>query len=297
MVVKWLILGTCFFSFVGGDESDAPVYRYGPSITCTANQCQPSVLTCDDNSDCTITCDGDNACQEADIYCPSNAHCDILCLGGSDACKEIRVFATDALSLSITCEDNHEDEFEQCDEFRGIYCPDNGRGGPPMCSITGVGEYSVPSFMHIYAVEGLNDVTVSGASNVDNIIVHCKADYSDSCVLRYTADYDECFSGDVSCASYLLPSQPPTRGPTQHPTRDPSVSPSLSPSENPTANPTYNPTCDPPPYAWNGYDGKTCGGCSALVNGFDKVGDASCQAFCSKQGLRCVDAWDDKGEQ
>ena len=45
------------------------------------------------------------------------------------------------------------------------------------------------------------------------------------------------------------------------------------------------------PQDWNGYDGKVCGSCSALVK-IRKYG--SCEAFCTAQGLSCKDSWDDE---
>ena len=45
------------------------------------------------------------------------------------------------------------------------------------------------------------------------------------------------------------------------------------------------------PQDWNGYDGKVCGSCSALVK-IRKYG--SCAAFCTAQGLSCKDSWDDE---
>ena len=45
------------------------------------------------------------------------------------------------------------------------------------------------------------------------------------------------------------------------------------------------------PEIWSGYNGKTCGPCSALVNVEDYGG--SCSKFCSEQGLSCLDGWDD----
>jgi hypothetical protein len=49
-------------------------------------------------------------------------------------------------------------------------------------------------------------------------------------------------------------------------------------------------TCDPP--GWIGYDGKTCGGCAALVNLRDNGG--TCSDFCTLQNLTCVEGWDDE---
>ena len=49
-------------------------------------------------------------------------------------------------------------------------------------------------------------------------------------------------------------------------------------------------TCAPD--AWIGYDGKTCGECSALVKVRDNGG--TCAGFCSLQGLACVEGWDDE---
>ena len=46
------------------------------------------------------------------------------------------------------------------------------------------------------------------------------------------------------------------------------------------------------PQHWSGYDGETCGSCTALVNVQNYGG--SCSSFCSAQGLSCVDAWDDE---
>merc|ERR1711939_753748 len=48
-------------------------------------------------------------------------------------------------------------------------------------------------------------------------------------------------------------------------------------------------TCDPA--SWTGYDGSVCGDCSAVVKVRDNGG--TCQEYCSKQGLGCIDSWDD----
>ena len=47
--------------------------------------------------------------------------------------------------------------------------------------------------------------------------------------------------------------------------------------------------CSPPD--WTGYKGPVCGPCSALVKVRDNGG--TCKAFCAKQGLACINAWDD----
>ena len=52
-------------------------------------------------------------------------------------------------------------------------------------------------------------------------------------------------------------------------------------------------TCDPA--TWTGYDGSVCGDCSAVVNVRDNGG--TCEEYCSKQGLSCVDAWDDTTDE
>ena len=46
------------------------------------------------------------------------------------------------------------------------------------------------------------------------------------------------------------------------------------------------------PSNWKGYDGVTCGACSALVN--VKSYGKTCSKFCDAQSLSCVDAWDDE---
>ena len=46
------------------------------------------------------------------------------------------------------------------------------------------------------------------------------------------------------------------------------------------------------PSTWVGYDGKTCGECAALVKVRDNGG--TCEGFCSRQGLSCVEGWDDE---
>ena len=46
-----------------------------------------------------------------------------------------------------------------------------------------------------------------------------------------------------------------------------------------------------PPTLWTGFDKKVCGACAALVNVRDNGGD--CSTFCARQGLGCVQAWDD----
>ena len=45
------------------------------------------------------------------------------------------------------------------------------------------------------------------------------------------------------------------------------------------------------PESWSGYNGKSCGDCSALVKVEDYGG--SCSKYCSAQGLSCLDGWDD----
>eukprot|EP00964_Phaeocystis_antarctica_P070158 scaffold42688_cov61-Phaeocystis_antarctica.AAC.1 len=54
---------------------------------------------------------------------------------------------------------------------------------------------------------------------------------------------------------------------------------------------TYSGSCDPE--EWDGYDGVRCDGCAALVNVEDN-GGGTCGAFCSLQGLSCVEGWDDE---
>ena len=60
----------------------------------------------------------------------------------------------------------------------------------------------------------------------------------------------------------------------------------------------------PPPLAcgettpdqWDGYAGKICGACAALVKvrDFPPVNGGSCLTFCDLQGLTCVQGWDDE---
>lgn len=45
------------------------------------------------------------------------------------------------------------------------------------------------------------------------------------------------------------------------------------------------------PTSWTGFDGKVCRSCAALVKVRDHGGD--CSTFCARQGLGCVQAWDD----
>ena len=45
------------------------------------------------------------------------------------------------------------------------------------------------------------------------------------------------------------------------------------------------------PSEWTGFRGEECGACGALVLVRDNGG--TCAAFCTRQGLGCVDAWDD----
>ena len=56
---------------------------------------------------------------------------------------------------------------------------------------------------------------------------------------------------------------------------------------------TYYGTCDPED--WVGYDGVRCDGCAALVNVEDNGG--TCEAFCSRQGLACVEGWEDDDDE
>ena len=49
------------------------------------------------------------------------------------------------------------------------------------------------------------------------------------------------------------------------------------------------------PSAWVGFDGQSCGGCAALVEVRDNGG--SCAVFCARQGLGCLDGWDDTTDE
>ena len=60
--------------------------------------------------------------------------------------------------------------------------------------------------------------------------------------------------------------------------------------------------CDPhtaaaacSPRSWTGFDNEVCGSCAALVKVRDNGGD--CSTFCARQGLGCVQAWDDTDDE
>lgn len=81
------------------------------NINCTANnQCENSIIRCQNDEDCYLTCFGQNyVCQMTTVICPLSAECHIRCQGPF-ACHDLQINA--ALStgtLSLSCDAENED--------------------------------------------------------------------------------------------------------------------------------------------------------------------------------------------
>eukprot|EP01084_Bolivina_argentea_P091155 164128_1 len=217
---------------------------YGSRFECHGrNKCYDDQIHCDDNRHCIIECSGPNACQYTVIHCPINAQCDVTCNNGIDACKDVIFLAERSSSLSISCD---RSQAEACDETI-IYCPNNGRSGPASCQISGINQINVKKKIEIFAIEGLNDVEITG-TYINKAFLYCGLKYDNACTLIDTSPFKKCISTNKICENYLLPTSYPTKlptiDPTSFPTDNPTPIPSFSdfPTVDPTAFPTDNPT-------------------------------------------------------
>ena len=100
---------------------------------------------------CEIRCIGHNACQYTEFYCSAGEDCKLICgsddstlnpdgLDSYDACKDVRIDATNAANLEIICADNAE----TCDEMF-IHCPISPGS---QCNIRNLSGYNVDSKMN-----------------------------------------------------------------------------------------------------------------------------------------------------
>ena len=216
-VVSIIYISSLLLSTVKGDA------WYGSHFFCVGrNRCYDDQIHCDDDNECIIECNGPNACQHSVITCPNNASCNITCSDGIDACKDVVIFAKHSTSLSINCD---PDQDEACDE-QVIYCPDNDNSLEKTTKISGISFINVKKKIEIFAVEGLNDVEITGTF-LRNIQLYCKQDYSSACTMSGSFTQCNSISSDTTCQYYTKPViTPATNSPTTNPptTNSPTIS-------------------------------------------------------------------------
>ena len=191
------------------------------SIECNTDYaCQFVTINATHSSDLLIDAISSRGLQNSEIHCPNNNNCIINC-DGFGSCRYNNIYGNLANYLNITVSGNHA--FAETNVFAlnvtkylsiklvsvayltfrdtNIYCPNNG---PNMMynTITNGIKYSCEidsntlnywSFSNssIYAIEGLNDVLLTGLGFHDNMdtekqhrtFLHCTYNYSKSCVV------------------------------------------------------------------------------------------------------------------
>eukprot|EP01084_Bolivina_argentea_P114114 203243_1 len=204
----------------------------GSYINCTGKETCYSdyILNCTDYNDCFIDCNGQNACQYGSLYCPINAICTLNCGAVQDDCKDMKIYAQQSNSLTISCQNGPE----SCDTM-SVYCPTNPTISPS-CIIHGLTDTNANSWTKIYAVYGVNDILITGTPS-EPISLYCTEDYSKSCDITQN-DLTVCDSGNNICETYT---KSPTTSPTIYPTVLPTTSTPTT-SIPTTLTPTYNPT-------------------------------------------------------
>ena len=226
------------------------------------NSCRDSIITSPNNGYLNLSCVGDNACQTTEVTCPINGDCVINCGGVNDDCKDMIIDATQSLSLEVNCDPNPMNTSalgEQCDQMH-IYCPQIPTATG--CIVRNLNAINVDEWIKIYAIGGLQDVTITG-ENPTQIEIYCTSDLGATCTVNEA--FDGCSSGDMICGQLgltqtptlptLIPSTDPTNDPSLEPTVNPSaipttIYPTQSPSEtvtttNPTSDPSKDPSTDP----------------------------------------------------
>ena len=235
--------------------------RNGSNIDCTSSTtggCQGYLLNCTDFNSCSVFCHGRSSCRDAVITCPIDGDCNIYCGNENDSgdeCHDARVNAQQSQSLTIFC----TDKSETCEEMH-IYCPISGPSSPA-CSIFGANANNIQLEMQIYAVQGLEDVLITG-TNPQNVAIHCGENFNNSCIISPSFDSCQIGSSNTMCGPYTnapttntpTTNTPTTNAPTtSDPTTDrPTTSEpttytptTMIPTRAPTHNPSFSPTGNP----------------------------------------------------
>ena len=227
-------------------------------------------LQCDDNQNCTISCDNyNNSCRNANIKCPTTGNCDITCNSGvsianwsshevckginitcpingncniecheTDACQLATIDARYATSFSLVCGSSATNT---CTSLT-IYFPPNINGNKKAKIEAADESFSagMGDPLQFYAIHGWNDIDIRYGGNWDyhEGIMHCKSDYSSSCTFK--PDAWTCADPDDFC------NDPPTLSPTEAPsTLSHTIIPSETPRNNLSIQPTENPSASP----------------------------------------------------
>ena len=159
--------------------------------------------------------------QYTTIYCPHNGECEIKCASQSasyQACRRLEVHSQPTTtSLSIISVKSGNGILG----YMTVYCPPSN-GITPRCIIqSNYGYYADQlEYTNIYAIEGLNDVSITCSRgghpistlcydvNVENPTIHCTEDYSQNCLLELSPSSNTNWNckagGNTICNDYSL---------------------------------------------------------------------------------------------
>eukprot|EP01083_Nonionella_stella_P300783 1028620_1 len=192
------------------------------------------------------------------IYCPNGGSCSVNCAGSVAAyggCSEMTVYGQHAKRVYIDTGKGGANGLR----WTKIYCPHNSNGTECTIVIQNTGYSYQMKGMQIYAIDSLNDVSVTCKPTTttwcypvdDPPIMHYTLDYSWSCTMDLIGqDQWNCLNPRTSYPTLeptTLPSVAPS-GVSLHPSAAPSSSPTHAPSTSPTVQtliPTYDPTSEP----------------------------------------------------
>eukprot|EP01084_Bolivina_argentea_P156477 272717_1 len=235
------------------------------------NDCSKTHLTCANNQQCIVNCNGHRSCIASTIQCPSHATCIINCVAtNSDSnsiCKELWINATLSTCLNVYGSSNFNTLRSAV-----VYCPLKGK-----CNLNGYGNH-IMAHMDIYALQGFRDLTID-CEHCHLRKLYCTEYFDHSC--NIDAQNNLCklpcvhYNGtDQTCNNYkyydddfetipseseeipqtdtttykpsntpsLQPSQFPSFQPSQFPSFQPSQFPSFQPSNNPSQYPSFQPS-------------------------------------------------------
>eukprot|EP01083_Nonionella_stella_P157909 513240_1 len=177
----------------GNDYEDVwDVYNIFNCSSWDSAWCKWNNLMCHNEMDCIIHCGVHHkSCYDAAIHCPENQKCEVRCTS-SQACDDIKVWGNNATELVIVC-----DDYDKSCANADIYCPVAAEPGKCQLSLSN-GTYDS---MVIYAVNGSNDVVLTGTQSNVSLNMRCGMQYEKSCALDNTFDCSSagCRGLNISC--------------------------------------------------------------------------------------------------
>ena len=176
-----------------------------------------------------VSVTADTGMQNATIICPQHSTSNCVITADRDSLKYSYIEAIYTKTVNITATQDWTFEYTiiNCTQAgflniladgygvlsnANVYCPNNGYNNGYSCIIDTDNQWAGGLNVKIYAVEGFNDLLLSGAGffNSQNDILYCMLDYSKSCDIDGTRYYDGYIHCDDSsldatfCDNYTL---------------------------------------------------------------------------------------------